>query len=219
IDEEGFGVCPDCKFRIHCGPVGVANIRKRHVGSQTCRDNQKKSVKDLKPTKNQSLLGFLRPRASKTPSTVTAPAPIKLVNRASVPTGILNSLSSQESTLSTTKTRTALLGQLEAAIKKLPATVPEATESDVLAVFAVDPSGYVGAKVPAPEIFEHLNPIFHKVLGWNMSTEDTAGILRRGPLGLDGLLGFFQYFVEKRGVREQDFSAKIHQVLDAIALL
>jgi hypothetical protein len=150
------------------------------MGFQTCRDNQKKTVKDLKPTKNQSLLGFLRPRASKIPSTVTAPTLIKV--RAFVSTGLLPSLSGQESPPSTTNSRTPLLSQLKAAMKTLPATVPEATESDVLAVFAVDPSGYVGTKVPALEIFEHLNPIFHKALGWNMSTENTAGILRRGPL-------------------------------------
>jgi hypothetical protein len=64
-----------------------------------------------------------------------------------------------------------------------------------------------------------LNPIFHAALGWNMTVEETAQLLRRGEMGLDGLLRFLGYFVQERGVREQDFVAKVQQIMDAIHFL
>ncbi|KAJ7307906.1 hypothetical protein DFH08DRAFT_1051186 [Mycena albidolilacea] len=81
------------------------------------------------------------------------------------------------------------------------------------------PRHYVDSEIPAIEVYEQLNPIFHAALGWNMTVQDTAQVLRRGKCGLDGLLEFMTYFVHQRGVREQDFAAKIKQILDAIKFL
>ncbi|KAJ7697289.1 hypothetical protein B0H16DRAFT_1840317, partial [Mycena metata] len=217
VDDEGFVVCPECGERVNCGPAGINNFIKRHKPgvSQVCKTA--KAKRDKKPRQDGSLSGWFTQRASLVPSTVAAPAPIPpgntrpplpptSINRAAVPSASSNMPQS-------------LLDQLREAIRNLPATVPEASDSDVLATFGSDPSQFVDATVPAVEIYEHLNPLFHAALGWNMSVEDTAQVLRRGQLGLDGLLRFITYFVTQRSVREQDFAAKIQQILDAINFL
>ncbi|KAK6988301.1 hypothetical protein R3P38DRAFT_3444435 [Favolaschia claudopus] len=213
LDDELFAICPACKERVHCGPSGINNLLKRHKGSAACLAAKAKRKKGKKSKlKDTPILSWLRPKAARVPSTVTAPPPIIT---SAVSTRLPSSSASSRSRFSSA----SLLGQLEAAISTLPNTIKEATNQDILAAFAGEPSLAVPANVPAVEIYEHLNPMFHRTLGWNMSVEDTAQLLRRGEKGLRGLLNFIAYFVEVRGVSERDFAAKIQQVLDAIHFL
>ncbi|KAJ7706488.1 hypothetical protein B0H16DRAFT_1826242 [Mycena metata] len=217
VDDEGFVVCPECGERVNCGPAGINNFFKRHKPgiSQVCKTA--KAKRDKKPRQDGKLSGWFTQRAPLVPSTVVAPAPIPPVNTSPpLPPPSINPASVPSASSNVPQ---SLLDQLREAIRNLPATVPEASDSDVLATFGGDPAQVVDAKVPAIEIYEHLNPLFHAALGWSMSVEDTAQMLRRGQLGLDGLLRFITYFVTQRGVREQDFAAKIQQILDAINFL
>ncbi|KAJ7114226.1 hypothetical protein C8R44DRAFT_984314 [Mycena epipterygia] len=227
LDADGTAVCPECQKRVPCGPSGIQNLIKQHMGSKICRTAKAKLAKlsnAEKPLKQGSLFGFLRAKPVRVSSTVVAPGNVKLVApsakmipRSSSP--LRESSQPSGSSAPRVSTSSALLTQLEAAIRSLPSTVVEATETDVLAAFVGDPATYVDPKLAAIEIFEHLNPLFHFALGWNMPVEETAQILRRGEMGLDGLWEFFRYFIEERGVREQDFGVKIQQILDAIKFL
>ncbi|KAJ7181372.1 hypothetical protein C8R43DRAFT_1101284 [Mycena crocata] len=223
LEADGYAVCPRCKERIKCGPGGIQNLRKRHIGKKVCEDAARKKSQAGKSLKDGSIFGFLRKKPKPVPPTVTAPAPIQVVVKpASIP--LDKSPLGQQSHSTAQQSQSApvsvgLLAQLEAAIKELPATVEEATGADALAAFAGDPAGYVAADLPAVAIYEELNPIFHSVLGYSMSVEQTAEIMRRGRLGLDGLVNLLKYFIEQRGVREQDFDAKIRQVLNALTFL
>ncbi|KAJ7696885.1 hypothetical protein B0H16DRAFT_1903738 [Mycena metata] len=221
VDDEGFVVCPECSERVNCGPAGINNFVKRHKPgvSQACKTA--KAKRDKKPRQDGKLSGWFTQRAPLVRSTVGVPAPIPPVNTPGppvfpLPPPFINPASVPPRSSNTPQ---SLLDQFRVAIKTLPATVPEATDSDVLSIFGGDPAQVIDAMVPANEIYEHLNPLFHTALGWNMSMEETAQVLRRGHWGLDGLLRFITYFVTQRGVREQDFGAKIQQILDAINFL
>lgn len=197
------------------------------MGSKICRTAKEKLSKQSnteKPLRQGNIFGFLKKKAPRVPSTVVAPGNIQVVvpSAKTIPSSSSHSPESSRPSVSSARLVSASstrLTQLRAAIQSLPTTVKEATEKDVLAAFSRDPGTYVDPKIAAIEIFEHLNPLFHPVLGWNMSLEETAQILRSGAMGLDGLWEFFRYFIEERGVREQDFSAKIQQILDAIKFL
>ena len=58
LDEEGYTICPDCLTRIHCGPVGLANLEKRHRGYKICKEMKAKRDKEAKRKKDGSLLSF-----------------------------------------------------------------------------------------------------------------------------------------------------------------
>ncbi|KAJ7715701.1 hypothetical protein B0H14DRAFT_3901528 [Mycena olivaceomarginata] len=189
LDDELHAICPDCKQRIHWVKKSVWMLKPK---------------KSKNPLKDGKLSGWLCPKTPAVLSTVTAPAAIQMVIAPNTPIlghppspygACLNSTIGSEAPQS-------LLDQLRAAIRMLPVTVPEATELDALAAFARDPSRYVDSEIPAIEVYEQLNPIFHAALGgvWMDSFSIT-------------------YFVHQRGVREQDFAAKIKQILNAIKFL
>ncbi|KAJ7684072.1 hypothetical protein B0H14DRAFT_3675304 [Mycena olivaceomarginata] len=189
VDDEGYAICPDCKERVHCGPSGVQNLLKRH------KDMAAPTL--IHPPIHLPITSFPVPDIS-------------------LPTHQPSVLSKSGSSPSAP---VSLLARLKARIKTLPSMVKEATEVDALAVFGRDPASYLAPEVAAIEVYEQLNPLFHRALGWNMSVEETAKILKRGRLGLNGVMRFISYFVHERGVREQDFGAKIQQILDAIDFL
>ncbi|KAJ7191499.1 hypothetical protein GGX14DRAFT_381111, partial [Mycena pura] len=221
LNDDGTATCPLCQDRVPCGPSGLGNFRKRHAMSGRCVERQSKLGK--KKTTPGSILGFLRPKPAPVPSTVNAPALIRASASSSASPASVTPKPSASTPSGSSKARFgssgSLLATLESAIKRLPATVKTATATDELAAFGNDPAGYLGAAIPADEVFENLNGLFHRVLGWSMPVHETAALLRRGDLGLDGLLRFLAYFVQERGVPERDFGAKIQQILDAIQFL
>ncbi|KAJ7183864.1 hypothetical protein C8R46DRAFT_1186739 [Mycena filopes] len=219
LDDENCVICTICKERVHCGPSGINNWLKRHKNKAICLAAKAKRNPSQKPLKNGAISTWLRPKTAPVPSTVAA-AP--LIHPAISPHSQIlipaPSASAPPSTRTLDPPR-SLLKQLQAAIEMLPVTIPEATESDALAVFGRDPSQDVDSEIPPLEVYEHLNPLFHAAFGWKMTLAETSQVLKRGRWGLDGLLCFMQYFVHQRGVREQDFAAKIHQILDAMKFL
>lgn len=49
-------------------------------------------------------------------------------------------------------------------------------------------------------------------LGWG-TEENTADLVRRGMMGMDGVFNFMRYFVEKRGVHVDLFEGKLAHLL------
>jgi hypothetical protein len=59
---------------------------------------------------------------------------------------------------------------------------------------------------------ERLNGFMKEHLGWG--TENNAtDLVRRGEMGMDGVLKFTRYFVEKRGVNVSLFEGKLEHLL------
>ena len=74
-------ICPDCLTRIHCGPVSLANLEKRHRGFKICKETKAKHDKEAKRKKDGSLLTFFgkNQKATVTPiaSIVKPSAPVR----------------------------------------------------------------------------------------------------------------------------------------------
>jgi len=74
-----------------------------------------------------------------------------------------------------------------------PASVPEASDYDKLAVFAGNPAEYDNLSLSPDELWEEtLNGLFKSALGWG--TEGNMDeVIRRGRKGLDGLANFVKH--------------------------
>jgi hypothetical protein len=103
---------------------------------------------------------------------------------------------------------THIVRRLYAAIAKVPDTVPEANVHDALAAFSGDPSRKVDPAMGPDELWESvLNSMLKRQLGWG-NTAESADIVRRGEMGLNGLVKFVEYFVVERGVDANLFEGK-----------
>ncbi|KAF8173473.1 hypothetical protein BJ912DRAFT_1024864 [Pholiota molesta] len=220
IDAEGYGTCPDCHARIHCGSVGAANITKRHLGSQVCKSTKaKQDAKEvaLKKKKSPLLTSFFG-RANKpttVPSTIPRSMPIQtppLKPNTAFPANPI-----PPSNVSLPK-HIPFLEKLHFLIQQLPTSIPEALDSDNLAVLSGHPENIDDPSLDADELWENvLNQLLKSVFGWGAPTEkDLQSVIRRGRKGLDGLYSFVRYFVVKRGVSEALFEGKLAYVIGAL---
>jgi len=181
---------------------------KNHRGTKTCIETRAKRDRDRKKMKDGSLLSFMRPRLTLVPSTVTAQPvlqdPLKETSSAS---------SNQLGTRRKTHTRSTFVEELRRISTALPATISEATETDLLARFA-DPLRHDNPNISADCLWEEvLNPFLKGTLGWNTDI-DLAVAIRRGPLGFEVVADFVAHFVEKRGVEEGLFEGKLGHLVD-----
>ena len=225
LDTEGYAVCPDCDSRVNCGTIGLANLEKRHRGKKICEAAQQKRDKEAK-TKDGNILSFLKPKATSVRSTVNSAALVHSYKLAThlaidaIPTASTTAV--QDKTISLTfkpvsePISDSFIKTLQNLVKDLPASVPEASEIDRLAVFGQNPKEFDDAALDADELWEKtLNGILKSTLGWGMEG-NMDEIIRRGRWGLDGLVNFATYFVEQRGVSEGLFEGKLTHLVIAL---
>ncbi|KAG6848307.1 hypothetical protein H0H93_001364, partial [Arthromyces matolae] len=202
LDEDGYAVCPDCYARINCGTAGLSNLNLQHRGTKKCRETAAKRDKNMKKSKNQSILAFMKPKPIPIPSTVAS-------------VGILHPSSS----IAPQNNVPAVISKLRSLTARLPATIPNATPSDDLAIFGCDPVTFDNPDLLPDEIWEDsLNKTLKSVLGWSRE-KDLTQVIRQGPLGMDGLLSFVEYFVVTRGVSEVLFEAKLEYLIETLQAL
>ena len=75
-----------------------------------------------------------------------------------------------------------LLNGITCAARELPSLVPEAEEDDDIARVVL-----AGAE-DTSEAWEHLDCVLNRLLGYGVDIEDIAQCVRRGPLGVEGLV-------------------------------
>ncbi|KAF6750124.1 hypothetical protein DFP72DRAFT_851817 [Ephemerocybe angulata] len=108
-----------------------------------------------------------------------------------------------------------MLSRLRLLVTHLPPTVPIATEADVLAQYA-EPQRIDDPSISSEDIWEDiLNNTLKHGLGWGGNV-DVDGVLRRGKLGVEGLLAFVEYFVKQRGVSESLFEGKLSLLMEGM---
>jgi hypothetical protein len=101
-------------------------------------------------------------------------------------------------------------------IENLPASIPEASDYDSLAVFSGNPADYGNQSLSADELWEEtLNRLFKSALGWG-TEGNMDNIIRRGHKGLDGLANFIKYLVVKRGVSMGLFEGKLTHLMNKL---
>ncbi|KAF8176089.1 hypothetical protein BJ912DRAFT_1033585 [Pholiota molesta] len=215
IDADGYAECPDCRTRIHCGSVGIANLEKRHRGSQTCRAAKAKRDKEGGSKKKTStLLSFFgrSARPTATPSTLRPPAPVHNQKIPGPPPSVPKAVQMP----ATPPDIRTFVEKLHDLINDVPDHIPEASEYDALAIFAGNPQDMDNAELDADELWEEvLNGTMKSAFGWG-AEENMEAIICRGRNGLDGLLNFVKYFVIKRGVSEGLFEGKLSRLTDAL---
>jgi len=201
LEADGYALCPDCKTRIHCSSVGIANLEKNHRGKKTCIKAKQKREREEQAAKRPNILTFFnKPKPSLVPSTISRSTPIQGLH--SVPTVGLG-----------------FIGKLHHLIGRLPNTIPEASNHDKLAVFKGNPMDFDDPTLDADSLWETvLNAQLKSVLGWGME-EDLELLIRRGGKGLDGLANFVEYFVVKHGVKEGLFEGKLSHLITTLQTL
>ena len=201
LEADGYALCPDCKTRIHCGSVGIANLEKNHCGKKTCIKARQKHEKEQQAAKRPNLLTFFnKPKASLVPSTIPHSAPIQGLHSAPV-------------------AASGFLEKLHHLIESLLNTILEASDDNKLAIFEGNPMDFDDPTLDADSLWETvLNAQLKSVLGWGME-EDLDLIIWRGEKGLDGLANFVEYFVVKRGVKEGLFEGKLSHLMTALQTL
>jgi hypothetical protein len=226
LDSNRNVVCPECGTLVKCGTSGLANFEKRHRGTITCKA-AKENLKRNKGKKDGSILSFLKPRPTAVPSTVSDSTPIhshRLAPATEDDPFISPSLLGAEDHVSTSKVpkhiptpiMSSFVKQFHTLVKCLPASIPEALETNKLAIFGSDPKAFDDPAASADELWEMgLNNVLKSALGWGLEG-DMDAIIQRGKWGLDGLLDFVIYFVEERGVSEGKFEGKLGRLMEKL---
>lgn len=96
---------------------------------------------------------------------------------------------------------------------RLPESIPEAIDGDVLAKFAVELP--VVSKEGAWEV---LDPMLNNLVGWGRSPEEVAGLIRRGAKGVEGLWKYIRGFVIEYGVSGALLEGKVRVLLNAMEI-
>ncbi|KAG6825754.1 hypothetical protein H0H92_002534 [Tricholoma furcatifolium] len=216
LDAEGYAICPDCGTRVNCGRVGVANLELRHRGTKACRAAAQK--RDKSKTKSTSILSFLKQRPTPVPSTVT---PAHLVTSSSVTTqqGRAQPESVDIPLQTPCQKEAAIVTELRHLIARLPHSVPEGLPGEPLSIFGQDPRSFDNLHTPSEDLWETIiNPTLKSVLGWGGEL-NLKSIIRRGAMGMDGLLTFIQYFVDVRDVPQSLVEGKLTILMEALRLL
>ncbi|KAH9020793.1 hypothetical protein EDB85DRAFT_2094831 [Lactarius pseudohatsudake] len=225
FDGSSTLVCPACRETVHVGFGGEKNLAN-HRTSKACQKKSQK-IQSKGPKTNQDLHAFFKPRAPLNPQIVTTPSPIhadevkarakdvprETVHAPDVSCNDLGKTSELLATKSPCRKGIELLNRLEAAAKRIPASVPLATPAHRLSAFSVDPHTCVAS--PEEDDWLILNSMLKAAFGWGESeTKDNArSMLNRGEYGLDGFIRFFKFFVLERGLEGVMIETKVDALM------
>jgi hypothetical protein len=220
LDVETYAVCPDCDSHVNCGTIRLANLEKCHRRKKVCKAAQEKRDKEVKIRKDRRILNFLKPKATIiVPSMVNSRAPVysyKLplqsephVSSNASTTDMQGKTVSSMSQSASGPISNCFIKTLQELVKDLPASVPEASAFDKLAVFGGSPKEFNDSTLDAEELWEAtLNTALKSMLGWEIE-EKMDNIIHCEKWGLDGLVNFATYFVEEWGMSEGLFEGKL----------
>jgi hypothetical protein len=219
---------------VHCGRTGLANIEKRHRGSKICIAAKAKRDKQGTAKKKTTLFTYFKSGAAKAanaviPSTIQHSSPI--FSHTFIPEKALddedaackdntNIVSLKEVVDSSSEihqtTNRDLLERLHDLISNLPNTIPEASDTDILAVFSGNPHDIDIPSLTGDALWEELlNGMMKSAFGWGDEGK-MEDIIRRGRKGLDGLFNFVKHFIVKRGVSEGLFEGKLMNLMTSL---
>lgn len=106
-----------------------------------------------------------------------------------------------------------LLADARSQAARLPCTIPEGVDGDILAQFAVEPP-----VLNAEDAWEILDPKLNLILGYGTTPTQVVESLRRGRKGIEGLLTYIEGFVWKSGVVGALLEGKMTTLTEAMKL-
>lgn len=213
------------------GKGGIRNYDTQHFDSKQCKKDQKKHQNTKNDSKTQArFLSFFgkKSTATVTPSTVKAP-PLVIASASSSttlpPSQSENIIKSKSSTPSVEQQPARsgpapcplairILTACKQAADRLPSTVPEGKDSDVLAQFAVEPP-----RTTVTDAWEVLDPLLNNAIGWGATAEDVRPLIRRGANGVHALCRFVEYFVMEYGIEGALLEGKLNTLREAMELV
>jgi hypothetical protein len=169
-----------------------------------------KRDKDAKTRKNGSIMTFMKQKAPTVPTTVPL-AP--LIHAIHAKLGPPHPILTRSSSVEIGQPIGGFLDRFQRIAEALPESVPVGNSSDRLAAFGSAPELLNDPNIESEDLWEEqLNGFMKENLGWG-TEENVADLVRRGKMGMDGVLNFTRYFVEKRGVSVSLFEGKLGQLL------
>lgn len=79
-----------------------------------------------------------------------------------------------------------------------------------------------GREWPVPdersEAWECLDPFLNVALGWGKPVEDVAREVRRGTMGMDGLVDILEHFVVRYGILGVVLEGKMERLFEAVGI-
>ncbi|KAH9167194.1 hypothetical protein EDB89DRAFT_2126133, partial [Lactarius sanguifluus] len=218
--------------------------QRKQQGTESSKSKGPKRAPERPPKPdrpNHDLRTFFKPRVPLVPPTVVAPPLIHtdetsfsglsdnlevdlevLETHARVPLATPPSTSGAGNTQGKTPCQKGidLLNKLEAALTRIPDSVPLATSEHQLSIFSANPHSCVASLEQGPEVdleddWMVLNSMLKTAFGWGESEmrENTKEMLNRGAHGLDGLIQFLKYFVLQRGLEGAMIETKVNGLL------
>ncbi|KAH9170291.1 hypothetical protein EDB89DRAFT_2190372 [Lactarius sanguifluus] len=218
--------------------------QRKQQGTESSKSKGPKRAPERPPKPdrpNHDLRTFFKPRVPLVPPTVVAPPLIHtdetsfsglsdnlevdlevLETHARVPLATPPSTSGAGNTQGKTPCQKGidLLNKLEAALTRIPDSVPLATSEHRLSIFSANPHSCVASLEQGPEVdleddWMVLNSMLKTAFGWGESEmrENTKEMLNRGAHGLDGLIQFLKYFVLQRGLEGAMIETKVNGLL------
>jgi hypothetical protein len=124
----------------------------------------------------------------------------------------------KKATVNVCQAAIGLVHWLEAAVDRIPCSVPHAAPDHRLTTFAIDPHACVDNLEPDEDDWAIINPIFKTSFGWG-ELETRAAVphmLNRGVHGLDGFLRFLKFFVVQRGLEAVLFETKVELLISEL---
>ena len=226
-EDNGHYTCDICGQSIHVGDGGNKNFLQ-HCGLQGCLQAARKATVSKASTANTNKItsffskakgGDPKPTVSMTGFVARAPFSPPLLPHSSLNpldqagNKMAQSASNQQSAHPDVLA-IALLDRLDLAIQDLPLHVPEAEDKDEMAQVVLGG----GPNDPA-DTWEFLDCRLNGLLGYGVSVNKVARLMRHRPLGVKGLAGYIQGFVIDYSIAGVLLEGKIGVLLKAISLI
>ena len=224
FNAESKRYCDVCKTDVKIGTGGEANW-KRHTESNA----HVKRANELAAAAKRPLSTFFgAASASSSREQLTAPRPSSNLSgntalfsaHAEALPGAkgnqevinVDSLPGTSHTAASTPTA-GLLASISLVASRLPTAVPLATSTDVLAQFHGDPAQQIE---DGDDAWETIDRTLNRVIGYGQTMEDIAAIIRRGPFGIDGFIGWLRSCITTLKIDEALLENKVQRVIDAM---
>ena len=102
---------------------------------------------------------------------------------------------------------------MEKSIRDLPNILPDASDTDEIAVFAQD----IPTDMDGDDAWEEfLDPLLNRFLGFGRSIESISAMLQGGESGLTAIVRYLRKFVERYRIDGALLEGKLERLIEAI---
>ena len=225
--------CPLCREMIPVGYAGPAGLAQ-HQGKKKCRTTCKQNQKDKKKVNIRTLFDVGMKKTSVIASSSTTPLPAGSINQhippiIVCPTDVNHDHSYSDDLLddllnpheNTSRCQGCIFGwdllrQLKDAERTMGSNIPIGQQGDEIAAYGKASAMAQCLNIPNDEVWEVVNPGLDRLLCFGRALDDIQSIIRRGPLGVLGLLEYLTYLVEERGIGGGLIEGKVNVLIEAI---